>query len=294
MNQRQLQYFLKVYETKNISKAAEILFISPQALSKTIAKLESELGVELFFHKANRIIPTAAATRLASHANNILMEYDIIENSLFKNAPSKKTVKVSCSFDIPQMISADFFFFFCQEHPEILIQIHEYSDTLILEQLEHADIEIAILGSPLNHAVFEFTPLFSEPFCLVMNKNHPLAEKEQIHPSDLKGLPLVIKDMYSPISITQFAEFQKSHSLPDVILETSDSHLIHAMAEKDGTLGMTLHYLAQRIQNGQIIIRPFENDCFIKTFYLAKHKGYPLSKEAELIYQTLRSFFLSE
>lgn len=291
MNQRQLQYFLKVYEKKSISEAAKVLFISPQALSKTIAKLENELEVELFTHKANRIIPTAAATDLANHANNILMEYDIIENKLFKNIPTKKQVRISCAFDIPQMISASFFHQFYEKYPEILIQIHEYSDKMILKQLEHADIEIAITGSPLNHALFEFTPLFSEPFCLVMNREHPLAKKEYICLSELKGLPLVIRDMYSQLSITQFAEIQKNHGIPDIILETSDSHLIHSMAEENYALGMTLDYLARKIRSERIVIRPFENNCFTKTFYLAKNKNYILSREAELVHDALLDCF---
>lgn len=58
MNQRQLQYFLEVYNRKSVSQAAKALFISPQGISKTIASLEAELGVELFIHKSNHIIPT--------------------------------------------------------------------------------------------------------------------------------------------------------------------------------------------------------------------------------------------
>ena len=45
MNQKQLQYFLMTYETQNIQQAADRLFISRQAVSKTIRELENELGV---------------------------------------------------------------------------------------------------------------------------------------------------------------------------------------------------------------------------------------------------------
>lgn len=291
MNQRQLEYFLRVYEKKSISGAAESLFISPQGLSKTIAKLEKELGIELFAHEANRIVPTAAAASLASHAMNILTEYDIIENKLFQNTVSKKSVGISCSFDVPQMISADFFYEFYQKNPDILIQIHEYPDRLILEQLERAFIEIAVISGPLDHSLYEFVPLFTEPFCLVINKKHPLAKKEFICISDLQDVPLAVKDMYNQISVTQFAEFQKKNAIPNIILETSDSHLIHSMAENNYALGMTLKYLAEKIRNENIVIRPFEKNCFTKTLYLVKHKDYILSKEAKLVYDGLFEFF---
>ena len=65
MNQRQLKYFLEVYSTKSISKAAANLFVTPQGISKTIAALEKELNVSLFEHHHNRITPTKDAARLS-------------------------------------------------------------------------------------------------------------------------------------------------------------------------------------------------------------------------------------
>ena len=48
MNFRNLHYFLMVAEEKNITHAAQRLYISQQSLSGHIAKLEEELGVPLF------------------------------------------------------------------------------------------------------------------------------------------------------------------------------------------------------------------------------------------------------
>ena len=48
MNVVQLQYFIKVFDYQNYSDAATILIVSPQAVSKGIRALESELGLKLF------------------------------------------------------------------------------------------------------------------------------------------------------------------------------------------------------------------------------------------------------
>ena len=44
----QMRYFIKIAESGNMTKAAEELFISQSSLSRTIARLESDLGVKLF------------------------------------------------------------------------------------------------------------------------------------------------------------------------------------------------------------------------------------------------------
>lgn len=51
MNVVQLQYFIKVFDCQNYSDAATILSVSPQAVSKGIRALESELGLKLFEKK---------------------------------------------------------------------------------------------------------------------------------------------------------------------------------------------------------------------------------------------------
>lgn len=48
MELKQLEYFLKVAEQLNFSRAAESLYISQPALSYQIAELEREVGAELF------------------------------------------------------------------------------------------------------------------------------------------------------------------------------------------------------------------------------------------------------
>lgn len=48
MNQKQMQYFVTVYETQNIQVAADQLFVTRQGVSKVIRLLETELGQALF------------------------------------------------------------------------------------------------------------------------------------------------------------------------------------------------------------------------------------------------------
>lgn len=75
MNKKHLQYFLLAYETKNIQRVAELLFISRQGASKIIRELERELGSNLFIRSAKGLEPTDFARTLFPHAKKLLEEY---------------------------------------------------------------------------------------------------------------------------------------------------------------------------------------------------------------------------
>ena len=80
MNQKQLQYFVTVYQTQNIKTAADTLYVSRQGVSKVIRLLEEELGQPLFIRSIKGVIPTDYATTLLPHAKSLLEKYDAIRS----------------------------------------------------------------------------------------------------------------------------------------------------------------------------------------------------------------------
>lgn len=80
MDIRQLEYFLELVKHENISGTADLLNISQSALSKSIAKLEQEVGVRLFNRHGNHITLNSYGRNFAVHAARSLK---ILENGLF-------------------------------------------------------------------------------------------------------------------------------------------------------------------------------------------------------------------
>ena len=68
----QLRYFLKVGERGNFTRAAEDLMISQPALSRSIQKLEEELGQPVFERKTRSVSLTDAGTLLQARAQEVL------------------------------------------------------------------------------------------------------------------------------------------------------------------------------------------------------------------------------
>lgn len=74
----QLYYFSEVYRQRSISRAADFLHISRQALSHSIKTLENDLGVELFVREKDGVTPTNAAESLFKSSQVILDEEAVI------------------------------------------------------------------------------------------------------------------------------------------------------------------------------------------------------------------------
>ena len=55
MDLREMHYLLEIANTGHMTQAANNLFISQPALSKSLRKVENELGTELFYRDGNRL-----------------------------------------------------------------------------------------------------------------------------------------------------------------------------------------------------------------------------------------------
>lgn len=95
MNLRQLRYFCRVYELKNMTRAAEALHIAQPALSQQMQALELNLDVKLFIRKAQGVEHTAEAALLYQHAQTILRQLDATRSLLTRESDELVSGRVS-------------------------------------------------------------------------------------------------------------------------------------------------------------------------------------------------------
>jgi DNA-binding transcriptional LysR family regulator len=215
----------------------------------------------------------------------------VITEKLFLENLTIKPIPVFCSYDVPQLIPASFFQDFHSKYPEIRLNLKEYPDEYIIQQVESNEVELAIVPGPFKPHTINYTHLCTEPFCLVVNKEHPLAQYDTVPFAKIAGESIVIKDSMSYTSLHQIYNFKDPKQSPNVILETSDVHLIHQMAEDNYALGISLMYLAKKIRSEKVKVLPFQEDLLVKNLYLISNKKNILSSEAKLFKKALSSFF---
>lgn len=75
MKIRQLELFVQAYELRNLTRAAESLYMTQSAATQNLKKTEEELGIRLFERSNRQIIPTRAGECFYQHAKRIIAEY---------------------------------------------------------------------------------------------------------------------------------------------------------------------------------------------------------------------------
>ena len=193
MNQKQLQYFLMTYETQNIQQAADRLFISRQAVSKTIRELENELGAALFDRSSKGLSPTDFAKTLLPHVQNLLTEYNYIAGLHTLDKQKRNVITIYALDNMLQYLTADFLYDFHVCYPDIILTIQESTDDTSLQALLTQKADFAITTGPIDHTRFTAIPLFYTRYCLAISKQHPLAAKETIRYQDLHNQTIVSK-----------------------------------------------------------------------------------------------------
>ncbi len=188
MTVEQIRYFTTVAQLENISKAAELLHLSQSSLSKSVARLEAELGTPLFIRGGKSLSLNAAGARFLACGTNILRELDEARSDIrLLTTGSDDKLKLGFAADGGLLVGC--VAAFLRGHPGA-----EFDLNRDVEREEHPDInEFDALVYPDEPRYEKFTgySLGEERWSLAVPAGHPLYEKASVAPKALEGLDVV-------------------------------------------------------------------------------------------------------
>jgi DNA-binding transcriptional LysR family regulator len=189
---RQLEAVLALAEYGSFVAAAARLRISQPALTRSIRRLETALGVRLFERSTRRVQITAAGREFAAVAERMLNDLDITVQSVREVAQERRgLVVISCVMSVaggtlPGMIAA-----YRRDRPGVEIHVREGVYASILEDVRSgvADFGIGYVDELPDFAVG--TPLGRETFHAVVPADHRLAKRRKVGLAELAAHPIV-------------------------------------------------------------------------------------------------------
>lgn len=188
MEIKQLGYFVETCKHMSFSDAAKALFLTPQALSKSIRNLESELGGEVFSRSGNAIALTDYGILLLQRAKNLLKSYEVLIGDM-KYASHRFSGKLAVGFayGILLALPPDVVMDFMRAYPELSLELEELPEDVLEERMLDGSLDFAFsVGQPLRPALFESTPVSASPLSAVLLKENPLYRKGFFTLEDLR------------------------------------------------------------------------------------------------------------
>lgn len=208
MNVIHMKYAVEVARAGSINKASEVLLVAQPNLSRAIKELEADLGITIFSRTPKGMTLTPEGEEFVAYAGNILRQLDEIE-TMYKTAlPAKQTFSIS----VPRAsYIADAFarFSTCIDKNSAEIYYKETNASRAIRNILEHNYNLGIIRYAAGFDSYFKTMLEEKglqyelvaEFCyvLVMNRDHPLAEKETIRYKDLERyIEIAHADPYVP------------------------------------------------------------------------------------------------
>lgn len=186
--------FFEVAKTGNISKAAELLYISQPAVSKSITKLEQSLGHTLFIRSKRGVKLTEEGETLFTH---LKLAFDAIHTAeqTLKRASTLGLgqLRIGVSTSLCKHILLPYLQDFIEENPHVKVSIECNPTFQTLQLLKQDKIDIGLIcDTPLEKG-YHFTSLRSIHDIFVTTQtyldNLNLREQDATVPSTLPDIP---------------------------------------------------------------------------------------------------------
>lgn len=197
MELRILRYFLTVVREENITRAADILHITQPTLSRQMAQLEEELGIQLFI-RGKHLQLTDAGVMLRRRAEEVVSLMNKIESEFEEQSEIGGIISIGTGGLLTLGFLNSVMDSFRKKYPKIQYQLYTNSAEYVKERLEQGLLDFGFLLEPVDITKFEYIRMKEkERWGLFMHAQHPLAKKESIERKDLFGIPLITTDRLS-------------------------------------------------------------------------------------------------
>ena len=193
MELRQLKYFVKSAEYLNFSVAAKHLYITQSTLSQQIKQLEFELGFELFLRNSRHISLTEAGEEFLPFARKTIQDAEDGVQRLYDLQHVKTgTLRIGVTYSLSTVLT-EAVIGFIKAYSGIKLEIIYKTVDELLTLLRERKVDFVLSYKPLCNAPdIASMFLFENALALVVDKEHPLANRKNIKLQELSGKELLL------------------------------------------------------------------------------------------------------
>jgi LysR family nitrogen assimilation transcriptional regulator len=192
MDLKSLDYFVRVAELGSITRAADEIGMAQPALTRSLRRLEAELGATLLVRLPRGVRLTSAGREFAERAAQIVRDLALARERLpQKEATGSKRVLLGTSPTLAPVLVPGIIARVGHDSPSIRLKVVEGFSTQLHEALSSGRLDLAVMSNPPASRSLRLTPLLAEPIVLLLPPEQARGRRA-VTLSELAKIPLIM------------------------------------------------------------------------------------------------------
>ena len=242
MDSRSLKLFQHLANSLHFGKTASAYHLSPSTLSRTIQRLEDELGSQLLIRDNRSVLLTSEGKKFLSYADQQISQFESLKQSLnLSQEELSGSLNIYCSVTasyshLPPLLEK-----FRQAHPNIDINLDTGDAADGIDQIKNQRVDLAIAARPDDLASsIHFQTIATVPLAIVApNINCSVKQAWQAEAIDWADLPIILPE--HGVARKRFEQWfrQKYSGRPNVYAQVSGQEALVSMVALGCGIGLS-------------------------------------------------------
>ncbi|WP_456786750.1 LysR family transcriptional regulator [Cellulomonas sp. P5_C5] len=237
MDPRALETLRTVGTQGGVTAAATVLHLTPSAVSQQVALLQREVGVPLTERVGRGLRLTPAGEALAEAAVDVAVALERARAACDEFLVRPQGVVRVSAFQSGAQLLLPALLTRVQDIEGITLECtdEDVAQDDFVALTDRMDVVVAHrpddgLGWAGGRAV-QVVPLLREPLDVAVPHDHPLAQRTEVRPEDLRDLPWIAVREGFPVATVLGAVAARSGSAPRIVHRVNDFHVVEALVE---------------------------------------------------------------
>ena len=263
MKLQQIKYIFEVARNNlNVSATAESLFTSQPGISKQIRLLEDELGVEIFVRSGKHLTNiTPAGREILPIAENILKQVRTIQNVASSHVSQKEgrlnlaSTHTFSRYFLPTIVER-----YRQKYSKVAMHIYQGGLHDTNKELDDGILDFALVHDREESFQDKIQlPCFYWDRCLIVNKDHPLTQIDEITFDILAQYPLLTHTSSGGRSNNIETIFRENGFSPDIAFSATDCEIIKSYVRMGLGVGIIACMAYEEHLDSDLVCIPLKN-----------------------------------
>ncbi|WP_332744967.1 LysR family transcriptional regulator [Hydrogenophaga sp.] len=279
---RQLRVFNEVARHLSFARAAEVLHLTPPAVTMQVKELEGHVGLPLFDRRGRQVTLTTAGEYMLVYARKVLATLKDAEDAaarLQRLEVGTLTIGMvsTAQYFLPPLLAE-----FQREHEGIDIRLVVGNREQLVKMLHGNDVDIAIMGRPPTELATRAEPFAAHPHVFVAPTDHPLLKVGHPSVDSLRPYGFILRERGSGTRAAMEKFLERTRMEPRVVMEMSSNETIkQAVMAGMGISFLSLHTIGLELEHQLIAVLDVEGSPVVRGWNVVHTLSKLLSPAAE-------------